>query len=322
MSNQEEGVSRTAAGRIAAIHEDQIANHAADLRADPTFRMDEAGATGEQQFREHLAQSQLSPATQAMMVHDVPPVMKQGFAPLSSHIQGAKHKEFILAMDAALFQGGKRGIVEWDYYTFCEMAHDFVIVGQRARLEKDARYRQFLPYTVITQLQDGKVMIALYQRTKLVGEERLGGKYSVGWGGHIDITDIATGSFVEQSLTNPHSLTTEASPVINLYQTLKQASDREIDEEVRVLDAEGNVVPEALATVASGLLILDTDEVGTVHLGLIRHAFLPAGQTIEAREEELRYVGMYSADDILANYDIEGWTRLYLEYYLQPKQAA
>jgi predicted NUDIX family phosphoesterase len=314
MFNQEEGVSRTADGGIAAIHEDQIANHADELRADPTFRMDEPGVTGEQQFREHLAKTQLSQTTQDMMVHDVSPVMKQAFAPLSSYIQQAKHKEFILAMDAALFEGGKRGIVEWDYYTFCEMAHEFTIIGQRARLEKDARFRQFLPYTVITQFKDGgKLGFALYQRTKKVGEERLGGKFSIGWGGHIDVTDVVTGSSKDESFGSGDG---EPSPVINLYETIRKSSNREIGEEICVWDGSGAVVPESLPTMASNLLILDTDEVGTVHVGLIRHAFLPADYAIDAKEEELLYVGVKTLEE-LAGYELEGWSRLYLEHFVK-----
>jgi predicted NUDIX family phosphoesterase len=284
MSNQEEGVSRTADGRIAAIHEDQIANHAAELRADPTFRMAE-------------------------------PV---SFRPNPESIKLSKHNEFIFAVDAEVFADKGTGIVEWPYHDFLAAAHPRTIIGQRAVLEKDQRYRQFLPYTMVTQLKDGKTHFATYHRTKLVGEEKLAGKVSIGWGGHPDIADLVTGSFVEESITNPGSLSAPVSPVINLYETLHRSNNREIVEELRLRDENGNVVDEELGTMASSLLILDTDAVGLVHVGLVRHAFISSTYTVECREPELLYIGFRSAEELLSgDYDLEGWTRLYLEYFVR-----
>lgn len=320
MSNQEEGVSRTADGRIAAIHEDQIAKHADELRADPTFRMDEA-TTGEQAFRDHLAQTQLSPATQDMMVYE-PPVSQQvkpvTFRPNPESIKLPKHNEFIFAVDNEIFADKGTGIVQWDYEEFLAAAHPRTIIGQRAVLEKDTRYRQFLPYTMVTQLQGGKVHFATYHRTNLVGEEKLAGKVSVGWGGHPDIADLVTGDYIEQSITNHTSLSAPTSPVINLHETLRRSNDRELEEELRLRAGNGNVMAEYLSTMASNVLILDTDKVGLVHVGLVRHAFIPAGYTVECREPELLYIGFRTADELLSGeYDLEGWTRLYLEYFVK-----
>ena len=110
----------------------------------------------------------------------------------------------------------------------------------------------------------------------------------------------------------------EPSPVINLYETLRRSNDRELDEELRLRDGDGNVVEEALHTLASNLLILDTDKVGLVHVGLVRHAYVPAGWTVECREPELMYIGFRTAEELLSGeYELEGWTRLYLEHFVK-----
>lgn len=286
----------------------------------------------EQQFREHLAQTQLSPATQDMMVYE-PPIghaakdeeLRLGFRPLPNYAKPTKHSEFIIGVDARIFGDKDRGIVEWDYHAFLEAAHPYTVIGQRKRLENDTSVRQYLPYTIISQLQDGRVVYALYQRTKMVGESRLGGLFSIGWGGHPDLVDLVTGDRPEDSMGHPLN-NVAPSPILNLYETLRGASDREIHEEVNVWDAQGKYSFSDLATRASNLLILDdavptnwdgkAPPVGQVHVGLIRHATLPVGWSMDAREQELKFIGFFTIEDLL-KYELEPWSKLYVEYSMK-----
>lgn len=115
---------------------------------------------------------------------------------------------------------------------------------ERDLAEKDPNYLQIIPY-VICANQDS---IFTYQRLKKGTEERLHSKYSVGIGGHIDMTlDILTSSkesIIEKSMIK--ELKEELSPINGAFPT------------------------------DLGKVIYDpSNEVGKVHLGLlyIEHVF-------------------------------------------------
>jgi len=256
---------------------------------------------------------------------------KETYRPLAPYAKPSKHAEFIIGVDSRVFEGKPRGVVEWDYQAFLEASHPYTVIGQRKRLENDTSVRQYLPYTIITQLRNGEVTYAVYQRTKLVGEERLGGKHSIGWGGHPDLVDVRSGSSPDETVGNPFS-NTAASPVLNLYETLRCASDREIDEEIVVWGADGKVEPFGLPTRATSLLLLDdavpadwdgkAPPVGQVHVGLVRYATLPVGWRMNAREEELNFVGFFSLEELQAlEFNLEPWSQLYVDYVAEQANA-
>ena len=118
----------------------------------------------------------------------------------------------------------------------------------REQAERDTKYKQIIPYIVVRKPshvpplegQQGPEVLC-YTRTKLSGEQRLVGKQSIGFGGHVEEHD-------------------GKSPLL----CLSRAVTREIEEEVSFPDNVTHDFP------AFGCLVNDdTTDVGQVHLGLL-----------------------------------------------------
>ena len=118
-------------------------------------------------------------------------------------------------------------------------------------------YLQVIPYIVITN-DIGEVL--LYTRNGT--EKRLDQKYSIGFGGHVDIPDIK----------DENNLSSKQLTDINLY--LMREARREILEEL----GNANLYTTSLAEYccphfipyAGGFIYNDSDDVNKVHLGLVQ----------------------------------------------------
>lgn len=238
-------------------------------------------------------------------------------------IYTAKHAEFILAVRNTEDVGftSQNGIVKAPRLDWLAAAQSQLIIAQRAQLEKDERYRQLLPYTIIRTQREGITKFVPYQRMKGVGESRLAGNVSIGWGGHVDLLDVHTGNMGSDSIG--YGRTQEmggVSPVVNLSFTLHKASAREQREELLIHDIDGRIVRLEIATESTDLFIADqSNDVGKVHLGLIMHAFVPGHYTVGAKEAELRSMEPMTGEELLAaeeagEFELESWTRLYLKH--------
>ena len=113
-------------------------------------------------------------------------------------------------------------------------------LGPRDMLEVDPRFRQLIPYVLI-QVGDRFVR---YTRTSDGGEARLHQLKSIGFGGHVDLSDLVTG---ENS--------------VDLDATLRRAAVREMEEELGDLDY--------IDREWQGILVENGTEVGRVHIGLV-----------------------------------------------------
>ena len=157
-------------------------------------------------------------------------------------------------------------------------------LGVREYLETNSTVVQIIPYVVLHKDD----LISNYRRNKGVGESRLVGKVSVGWGGHVDTS-------MPYTHTNPAIYS----------QLIKEAIERELTEEL-ILPVETNL--EAL--VFRGLIYLDTSPVDIVHLGLV--FTLPVLPTA-SKETELEFLDLADKATLLARTDLENWTRYTLE---------
>ena len=119
----------------------------------------------------------------------------------------------------------------------CDKLVDIIISNHeflpRPEAENDPSHKQIIPYVVLCQ--DDKVFVT--RRLKKGGESRLHGLLSLGVGGHINPEADGDGTDV-----------------------LTRGMMREISEEVNVAQM-GTLTPR-------GIINDDTNEVGTVHLGL------------------------------------------------------
>ncbi|MBU1244653.1 NUDIX domain-containing protein [Myxococcota bacterium] len=131
---------------------------------------------------------------------------------------------------------------------------------ERPHAERDPEFKQVIPYTVLWR--DDEVFV--FERLTGGGEARLHNLLSIGVGGHIEPMETSGVGVAGRS-----------------WDMIRAAALREIEEEVHV-DS-----PESLVLEYRGLINDESNEVGTVHTGVLFFARLPAGTTVTVRETEV-----------------------------------
>lgn len=118
-------------------------------------------------------------------------------------------------------------------------------VMPRSKAEIDKNIRHFIVYVPIFRFnENGQLEIFVYQRTNKIGDIRLGGKFSIGIGGHVEDKDISSSGVFKNTILN--------------------AFTRELKEEVKITNSKLNKKNYSLTHV-----ILDnSDIVGRVHIGV------------------------------------------------------
>jgi predicted NUDIX family phosphoesterase len=153
-------------------------------------------------------------------------------------------------------------------------------IGPRPTLETNENFKQIIPYVLLSF--DGK--IALYQRTKKGGENRLHNMHSIGFGGHIDAFDLAY----------------DEDGTINLDKTIETSAQREIDEEL--------IVSNIVSKKHLGYIYDGSNPVGRVHIGVVEQWELSSAD-IKSNEDEIHVVGLFSIEE-LKNHsgEMENWS--------------
>lgn len=217
-----------------------------------------------------------------------------------------KHKQFILAMEQAYFADHPKfgqGIVKYPAGPWLEEIQSHLIIAERHMLETNPKYRQLLPYVILQRRGvDGVMRFLPYRRMSGVGESRLVGNVSVGYGGHIDLQDM---SFCDES-------------IVYLHTTIRDAIFRELDEELRFSNTatETQVSAEAGTAIQYGnaFILDDSNEVGKVHVGIVIEALLKQDVRATSAEAALESMPAMTASELLdSGLPLENWTRLYLE---------
>lgn len=152
----------------------------------------------------------------------------------------------------------------------------------RSRAEKDPSYKQLIPYVIMAC--NGRYLS--YVRGKRAGEDRLVGLRSIGIGGHINPVDWTLFS------ANP-------------YKTYLTAVEREVAEEVSVETTHTDRVV--------ALLNDESNEVGSVHLGIVHCWFLEAPK-VAKREQMITQMAFQTPDELHQVRDtMETWSALCLD---------
>lgn len=158
----------------------------------------------------------------------------------------------------------------------------------RSLAETDYTRKQLIVY-VIVRVND---LILSYQRTPKDSEERLRAKYSIGFGGHVNATDLSLFSSTD-----------------DYRQLLRQAVWREVGEEITI---NSGVIgePELICFIND-----DSNDVGRVHFGVVWLIRLRA-PSVNLRGE--RGIGTLLFRNIrelegLGN-SLESWSRLMISY--------
>lgn len=169
---------------------------------------------------------------------------------------------------------GLNGMIETDREALVDTIineHEFL---PRPEAEEDPAYKQIIPYVVLRQ--GDKIFTT--RRLNKGGEARLHGKVSIGIGGHINPVDETSKEKV-----------------------LMRGLERELDEEVSI-EKRGELVPV-------GVINNDTNDVGSVHLGLC--FTMEVQGEVKVKETE-KLEGLWLTMPELMGYwdNMEEWTQI------------
>ncbi|MHC4790907.1 MAG: hypothetical protein ACYS8Y_05655 [Planctomycetota bacterium] len=178
-----------------------------------------------------------------------------------------------------LFQGLAFDVQRYLSEIFVHGAAHFM---RRSQAEVDPSYKQLIPYVIMSC--NGRFLT--YVRGKRAGEERLLNLRSIGIGGHINPGD-------DMPLFNA-----------NFYETYLTAVEREVAEEVSV---ETKHTDRIVA-----LLNDESNEVGSVHLGIVHYWILDA-QKVNKREQMITQMTFMTPAELQKVRDtMETWSQLCL----------
>ncbi|MBK8167137.1 MAG: NUDIX domain-containing protein [bacterium] len=122
--------------------------------------------------------------------------------------------------------------------------------AERDYMEQCSHYKQVIPYLVLTRGQGPDARVLCYQRRSKHTEARLGGLWSLGFGGHIEPEDSVAGARRTASLLEATAL-------------------REMEEET-------GLQPGAQALRLAGFINSDAQDVSSVHFGVVYRVTLDA----------------------------------------------
>jgi predicted NUDIX family phosphoesterase len=178
---------------------------------------------------------------------------------------------------AGMFQGLAFDVGRYLDEIFARGAGRFM---NRSQAEKDPSYKQLIPYVIMSC--EGKYLS--YVRGRRAGETRLVGLRSIGIGGHINPSDDV--------------------PLFddNFYETYLAAVKREVAEEVTV---EASYTNQVVA-----LLNDESNEVGSVHLGIVHHWILDAPK-VNRREQMITQMAFMTPAELQeVRESLETWSGL------------
>jgi predicted NUDIX family phosphoesterase len=151
----------------------------------------------------------------------------------------------------------------------------------RSQAEKDPSFKQLIPYVIMNH--DNKYLS--YVRGKQAGEKRLVSKRSIGIGGHINPIDWTLFS-------------------VDAYKIYLEAVKREVAEEVSVNSAYTDKIV--------ALLNDESNEVGSVHLGIV-HYWMLSEPKVSKKEQMITQMSFMTPVELQEVKDtMETWSQLCL----------
>ena len=153
---------------------------------------------------------------------------------------------------------------------------------ERPAAEQDPTHKQLIPYTIFHH--DGRYLV--YTRGGSSGEKRLVAKHSIGIGGHINPVDQSHDSLGETMYFN--------------------SIERELAEELVITSGHTQRV--------IGLINDDSNEVGSVHLGVV-HLFELDGDAVSSNEDAIQDIRFVPLDELHRDREnLETWSRICVEH--------
>lgn len=219
-----------------------------------------------------------------------------------------KYPQFILAVDEAYLSktmeasDGLNNIPLNDFY---QGANAHLVIRRRQELESNENYLQILPYAAVarrTNKEDivlDQLKFAAYYRPVSGGEARLHGNLSVGFGGHIDLSDVVT--------VPDHD-------IVDLEKTVLISMARELSEELGVSFVDNTMLQ-------MGLITDKSNAVGRVHLGMVFILVVDETTELKPKVDEVDFAGEFTAAELWAKEQageivMENWTKIIVKSIL------
>ncbi len=120
---------------------------------------------------------------------------------------------------------------------------DRLFFAERDYMEQNSHYKQLIPYIVLRRGRGEDARVLCYQRRTKHTEARLGGLWSVGFGGHIEPLD-------------------RGAPEVAAHGLVMATAVRELAEET-------GLVPGREAFRREGFINSDSEDVSAVHFGVV-----------------------------------------------------
>jgi predicted NUDIX family phosphoesterase len=153
---------------------------------------------------------------------------------------------------------------------------------ERPHAETDSSFKQIIPYVVIKRDDE----LFLFKRLKGGGEARLHNLHSIGVGGHINPIEIEDGK------NKGFSIVTGGAS-----RELKEEVDLDYSDDFEVI----------------GLLNDDTNEVGSVHLGVVLSVTIPSDMDLQVAEKEVlsgEFVKIREISELIESKEFESWSSM------------
>lgn len=176
---------------------------------------------------------------------------------------------------------------EIDFQQFSMTLEMCVTFRERREVEEDEKWKQLIPYTYVYDSRADAVLV--YRRAAKGGDPRLAGKWSLGFGGHINPVDDRLGR----------------------KRMLDLATNRELQEELTFRDPYD-------APVTLGFLYLEDTPVDRVHFGVVRQALYHGDpKAIQYNEEiaEMKWCPVSELDQ----YEFEKWSEVLVTFVLRSR---
>lgn len=248
----------------------------------------------------------------------------------------SKNEQLILCVPATCFDhiSGYQLVTKEDAQEALQAIQDFRMFTYRGPAETNPALLQAIPYVVVRD-RSGQVLFYRRPPSGSGGEDRLHGRGSIGFGGHVEISDAIQAALEHSGWSEncrPESIGTAPRGMnqqehtnavyqmalafgsleilgMSVIDILRVSMRRELHEE---LNLAPHVTEEARLV---GLLVDRSEDVGRVHLGLIYNLVLPSLSTGIVPGGEIHSMIPLPPDDLFAlagdpKSNIEGWSRL------------